>query len=239
MPNGSTRSSRTSASSSSNRRSRCGRPRVQGLDDPLRNRSRRDAVPLRRVRGRSWIAPASSSTSSVASHIAAQPSRNGGTPPRRSPATTRPRPPLDARPRPPSGHVAGQCLRPARPEPRHAPRVRPDEQKRLSRVRREERGKPPRTGGSFPRRAGSAHGGTRDARIRRHICGRPSHMLRPRPEVRRHQRQSGVWRCARLSCRGRCSRDRGVCSGPSPLRWVRPGPRLHSSCNCQHSPSTR
>jgi hypothetical protein len=109
----------------------------------------------------------------------------------------------------------------------------------FSPVPREERGRPPRSGGSLPRRAGSAHGVRRDDRIRRRILGRRSHILRRRREARRHQRQSGASRCARSSCRCRRSRDRGVCSGPIPPRRVRQGPHLHSSCNCQHSPSTR
>jgi hypothetical protein len=110
---------------------------------------------------------------------------------------------------------------------------------RVTPAQREERGKLPRTGGSCRRRAGSAHGVRHDARIRRRILGRPSHILRPRREARRHQRRFGASRCARSSCRCRCSRDRGVCSGPSPLRPVRPCLHLHNSCNCQHSPSTR
>jgi hypothetical protein len=109
----------------------------------------------------------------------------------------------------------------------------------FSPVPREKRGKPPRTGGSFPRRVGSAHGVTHGARIRPRTHGRPSHMLRRRREGRRHQRRFGASRCGRSSCRCRCSRDRGVCSGPSPRRRVRPGPRLHSSCSYQRSPSIR
>jgi hypothetical protein len=109
----------------------------------------------------------------------------------------------------------------------------------VSPMPREERGKPPRTVGSFRRRAGSAHGVAHGARIRLRILGRPSHMLRPRREARRHQRQFGASRCARSSCRCRCSRDRSVCSGPIPVRRLRPGPRLHSLCNYQHSRSTR